>query len=572
MRSSLDTRSPFCARHAMHNTSLVLVLGVSAAFAVIASPSLAALPGDSSCGSWQTLGPLPLNDPFTPQSDRIVALTTADVGSGPQVFAAVEWSNSHVHPGGARVYRRDGAGWTALGPPMVYEFRGLGAFDTGTGPKLHAWGYVNDTTRGLARWNGSSWESLGAQFDEAIDSAVMFDDGSGPALHVSGGVSMVGSTTVRRFARWNGSSWSEFGGGATSGAKQMLAWDDGNGPGLYVAGILQNLGGVPVSGVARWNGSTWNSLAGGVAGPASGPRSNALAVYDDGSGEALIVGGGFATAGGVPAAGIAKWDGTQWSALGSGVTGLNPVVHSLAVHDAGDGGRPLLYVLGLFTNAGGIPTQGFATWDGEQWSVPPPFPSLNRLSRMSEFRDPLDLDDGPALFVGTDQLSTAALLRGCGQTGELFCFGDASGQSCPCGNSSAVGDRVGCLNSFGTGGSLRGRGTASLSLDALVLDGAQMPDGAALYFQALDRANGGAGVVFGDGLRCTTNVFLRLGTKLPVGGISQYPVAGDASVSVRGGVVAPGTRTYQIRYRNGASFCTSAGFNMTNGLAIEWSL
>jgi len=34
---------------------------------------------------------------------------------------------------------------------------------------------------------------------------------------------------------------------------------------------------------------------------------------------------------------------------------------------------------------------------------------------------------------------------------------------------------------------------------------------------------------------------------------------------------APISRTYQIRYRNAASFCTSAPFNLTNGVEILWS-
>jgi hypothetical protein len=41
-------------------------------------------------------------------------------------------------------------------------------------------------------------------------------------------------------------------------------------------------------------------------------------------------------------------------------------------------------------------------------------------------------------------------------------------------------------------------------------------------------------------------------------------------VSVRREVLAPGVRTYQVWYRNAASFCTSSTFNLTNGLSIQW--
>ena len=47
-------------------------------------------------------------------------------------------------------------------------------------------------------------------------------------------------------------------------------------------------------------------------------RVNALAV----SGTNLYAGGYFTTAGGVPANNIAKWDGSAWSALGSGMAWL----------------------------------------------------------------------------------------------------------------------------------------------------------------------------------------------------------------------------------------------------------
>ena len=45
----------------------------------------------------------------------------------------------------------------------------------------------------------------------------------------------------------------------------------------------------------------------------------ALTVFDDGTGAALYAGGMFTTAGGVSANSIAKWNGSAWSPLGSGI-------------------------------------------------------------------------------------------------------------------------------------------------------------------------------------------------------------------------------------------------------------
>jgi hypothetical protein len=77
--------------------------------------------------------------------------------------------------------------------------------------------------------------------------------------------------------------------------------------------------------------------------------------------------------------------------------------------------------------------------------------------------------------------------------------------------------------------------------------------------------------VFGDGLRCAAGSVIRLGTKVNILGASQYPTGGDQSVSVRGACAAGDVRTYQIWYRNAASFCTASTFNLTNGWQQVWA-
>ncbi len=59
----------------------------------------------------------------------------------------------------------------------------------------------------------------------------------------------------------------------------------------------------------------------GLPGPGLDSAPQAAAVYDDGTGPALYVGGEFTIAGDVLANNIAKWDGTNWSPLGSGMQG-----------------------------------------------------------------------------------------------------------------------------------------------------------------------------------------------------------------------------------------------------------
>ncbi len=157
-----------------------------------------------------------------------------------------------------------------------------------------------------------------------------------------------------------------------------------------------------------------------------------------------------------------------------------------------------------------------------------------------------------------------------GSNSVATCFGDGSGTTCPCGNNSPPASRAGCLNSLGSAGRLDEDGFASISADTFVLEGSGMPDSSALYFQGSTLAGGGAGITFGDGLRCASGSTPRLGIRRNVGGSSHYPGPGDPSVSFQGAIGAPGTRAYQVWYRNSASFCTPQAFNLTNALLTTW--
>ncbi len=158
-----------------------------------------------------------------------------------------------------------------------------------------------------------------------------------------------------------------------------------------------------------------------------------------------------------------------------------------------------------------------------------------------------------------------------GFAGTLFCFGDGSGTACPCGNNALPADQVGCLSSLGFGGKLRASGNSSISADTIVLSGSQMPNSSALYFQGTTQQSGGLGSAFGDGLRCAGGAIIRLGTKANSAGASQYPVGADLAVSTKGLVTLPGSRTYQVWYRNAAAFCTTSTFNLSNGVQLTWT-
>ena len=156
--------------------------------------------------------------------------------------------------------------------------------------------------------------------------------------------------------------------------------------------------------------------------------------------------------------------------------------------------------------------------------------------------------------------------------GTPVCFGDGAGAACPCGNTSPPGAAAGCRNSLGVGARLVAVGTASLAQDTLSLVGDGMPDSSALYFQGSSvLGTGGIGQSFGDGLRCAGGFVVRLRTTTNAGGGSFHPGPGDPPISVRGAIAAPGTRWYQVWYRNAAGFCTPSTFNLSNAVRVDWS-
>src|SRR6185369_1412025 len=117
-----------------------------------------------------------------------------------------------------------------------------------------------------------------------------------------------------------------------------------SGTNLYAGGGFKKAGGNPAKLIAKWDGSNWSALGSGM-----NNLVYALAV----SGSNVYAGGGFTTAGGSPATNIAKWDGNSWSALGPGLGG-GFVGTSLGVYALAVSGTQL-YAGGNFTTSGGNP-------------------------------------------------------------------------------------------------------------------------------------------------------------------------------------------------------------------------
>ncbi len=241
----------------------------------------------------------------------------------------------------------DGTSWSALGSGVNGSVKAIAV----TGSNIYVAG--NFTTAGgvsadnVAKWDGSSWSALGAGINAGNFSGVNAIAASGNDVYVGGNIS-----AFNHIAHWNGTTWNSLGNGV-NGTVHALAI---GGNTLYVGGFF-SAEGVPANGIAKWDGTSWSGLASGI-----NSIVRAIAI----SGTNVYVGGGFITAGGISANSIAKWDGSSWYALGSGVSGgtggTGSDIYSLAVSGTD------VYAGGFFTNAGGVTVKRIAKWNGSEWS------------------------------------------------------------------------------------------------------------------------------------------------------------------------------------------------------------
>jgi hypothetical protein len=337
---------------------------------VVSLPTGSAAARQGACQpSWQpTFGGFPGTDV------RISAFAVFDDGSGPALFAG----GGFFTAGGVQVRhiaKWNGTTWSPVGNIGTGYAAGvhcLEVFDDGTGPALYAGGDFSDiggvTAFGIAKWDGTSWSPLGAGVGGDVDSLEVFDDGTGPALYVGGDFMVAGGLSTGHVAKWDGTEWSALASPLPAigfpSVFDMEVFDDGSGPALYVGGNFVASGSSPKL-IARWDGTEWSSLGSGMLGLAGGTVF-ALQVFDEGNGPVLFAGGSFTSAGGKAADFVARWDGTQWSALGWPGGGTNGTVLELGVLDRGAG--PVLVVAGSFSTAGVVAANQVATWNGSNWS------------------------------------------------------------------------------------------------------------------------------------------------------------------------------------------------------------
>ncbi|MEM7517627.1 MAG: hypothetical protein AAF368_11985, partial [Planctomycetota bacterium] len=326
------------------------------------------------------------SDPGGGVNGEVLSLESFDDGTGDQLYVG----GAFTEAGGVTAFRTarfDGATWSSFAglPSAPFD---LLAFDDGSGRALFAGGTFGSGDF-LRRWSGGVWDPIDSGLAARVMALAAFDDGNGPDLFLGGSEPVIN--------QWDGTSITPVvGRGLDANVTALAVHDDGGGVRAYLSGNFSASSAVGSDNLATWDGTSFAPVGGGIDGPA-----HAMAEYADSSSggpPVLYVGGDFTTAGGQPASRIARWDGANWSPLGLGVNGR---VTAMTVWDDGQGGGPALYVLGEFTMAGGLSAGGIARYDGAQWSqvgTGVGFQSTGAISPRA--LEVFDDGTGPALYVG----------------------------------------------------------------------------------------------------------------------------------------------------------------------------
>ncbi len=219
----------------------------------------------------------------------------------------------------------------------------------------------NNGIKAVAKWDGITWDSVGCP--SGLDGGGnVFKEYNG-RLHVAGTINdvcrIINKPGVHDLmvVNWDDTLWREIGywDGTVSNFGEISCMAVYKGE-LYVGGNILNIKGKLTKGIARWDGSKWRSVRSGITG---GWRDvSAMAVYRD----ELYIGGSFTGVDSQLCLGVAKWNGSTWSPVGSGINS-NSSVGGMVV----DTVKNVLYMVGGFDYAGGIKVNGVAQWDGTKW-------------------------------------------------------------------------------------------------------------------------------------------------------------------------------------------------------------
>lgn len=145
-----------------------------------------------------------------------------------------------------------------------------------------------------------------------------------------------------------------------------------------------------------------------------------------------------------------------------------------------------------------------------------------------------------------------------------ICFGDGAPLACPCGNLSPQGADAGCLNSSGSGATLRGLGSNGVAADDLVLFAGDLPVGAP---GMLVSGQTEVATAFKDGILCAGSPTTRI--EVLIADASGFANT-SAALAAAENLVPGDQRVYQLWYRDPQVGPCGTGSNISNAVRVSW--
>ncbi len=298
-------------------------------------------------GSWQSLGSGPANG-VTGDGFEVVNAITSDDGGNVIVGGSFLKAGSISAPLVAN-WARDH--WERLGAGLDRPSQGyVSAFQTYNGG-LYAAGFFttingvyNPSEGGLARWDGANWFPTGVPIGiDAITSLAS----DGQTLYVGGSVGGAAPrpNRVADLLTFDGSRWAMFSNGLDP-TTSVLVKGIVVGTNVVVGGRLANSA---AQNLLKWDGIAWQPASPAVQTPMSGSPDVRFNDFIDFNGKILAV-GTFLAGGGKFLNGVGITDGFSWQPLGDGL----PAGGFSVAHFGAD------IVVGH--------RDGVSRWDGNQWS------------------------------------------------------------------------------------------------------------------------------------------------------------------------------------------------------------
>jgi hypothetical protein len=299
-------------------------------------------------GGWRNLG-------TTPLTSSVYTI----VFSGTHVYAGGAFEDAGGNTNADYIAYWNGSSWTALGGGLGGNVYAI----TIVGNNVYAGGDFTAPFLRIARFDGS-WNPLSSGVDGTVSATLSL----GGKILVGGTFETAGGNPARGLAEWDPltSQWIP----VSNSSVSNFAWNSSvitsvealvsSGSDLYVGGNFKDVGRNNANDyVTRRSGTSFVPIGSKTVEPLNGEVETVVI-----SGTDVYVGGNFTNAGNTPGADyIAKWDGTQWSALLSGTAGLTGTVHAIALQGND------VYVGGEFQKAGGNSSANYlARWDGSKWT------------------------------------------------------------------------------------------------------------------------------------------------------------------------------------------------------------